>query len=188
MRPMRFLCAALAVILWVTICAPTGAQAVGMVQVSDPRGRFTIGFPENWEVVTPENGLTPVMAAAPRSADSFRTNVNVAVETLSEPMDPESYAALGVRLLRTVFHGFTIVDQGPATIGGRPAFYRYCTWETNTGFVVYQVQAYFTVGRQGFVVTGSTLNDANHIRRDIPVIAQIFETFHPITKAPAPGE
>jgi len=187
MRKVPLTRSVLAAVLCVAACVPAGAQS-RMVQAADPQGRFTIGFPADWEVGSPASGMPAIMARAPHTGDAFRANVNVVVETLPEPMDPASYAAAGLRLLRSVFHGFTIVDQGSATIAGRQAFYRYYTWEPNNGNVVYQVQAYFTVGLEGFVVTGSTINDQSHIRRDVPVIAQIFETFRPSTKAPVPGE
>jgi hypothetical protein len=67
-------------------------------------------------------------------------------------------------------------------IAGQAAYYRYYTWRTNTGDVFYQVQVYVTAGRRGFVITGSTLNEPESMRRDVPIIVQIIGTFRPITK------
>jgi hypothetical protein len=102
-------------------------------------------------------------------------------------MSAERYAQLSARLMDTVFHHFTVIREGSATIARRPAYYRYYTWETNAGLVLYQAQAYFTAGRQGFVITGTTANDPDRVRRDIPIIVQIVETFDPSPKAIVPA-
>jgi hypothetical protein len=87
------------------------------------------------------------------------------------------YAARAEPLAAAAFHGYTVVQQGSATIAGRPAYYRYFTWEPNNSAPLYQLQAYFTSGRSGFVVTGSTLNDIESIHRDMPLIVRILDTF-----------
>ncbi|HXX37798.1 MAG TPA: DcrB-related protein [bacterium] len=167
-----------------TVLACLVAAGSGLVQaqsplaqiVSDPQGRFAMAFPAAWEVATRADGVIVLVARGPEQSGP-RPTVNVAVEPLPEPMTPAAYAARAERLVAFTFHNYTVVQQGSATIAGRPAYYRYFTWEPNDAPPVYQLQAYFTSGRLGFVVTGSTANEADSVRRDMPAIVQILDTF-----------
>ncbi|HLJ59384.1 MAG TPA: DcrB-related protein [bacterium] len=144
--------------------------------VTDPQGRFAMTFPQTWEVATRADGLIVLVAAGPAQG-GYRPTVNVVIEPLQEPMPPATYAARAEPLAASVFHGYTVLQQGSATIAGRPAYYRYFTWEPNNTAPVYQLQAYFTSGRSGYVVTGRTLNQPESIQRDMPLIVQILDTF-----------
>jgi hypothetical protein len=186
MRSFRLLWMILAVILGTCGVVAAGAQSPGMQVAADPSGRFTISFPSGWKVVTRENSLPAIIGVSPDAPGGFHANVNVVVETLPTELSAKAYADLSEPALRAMFHDFTIIDQGPARIAGRGAYYRYFTWQPNRGGVLYQVQAYFTVGAKGFVLTGTTLNDDTRIRRDFILISQIFETFRPASsRAPA---
>jgi hypothetical protein len=144
--------------------------------VTDPQGRFALTFPQTWEVATRADGMIVLVAAGPAEA-GYRPTVNVVVELLPEPMPPATYAARAEPLAATVFHGYTVVKEGSATIAGRPAYYRYFTWEPNNAPPVYQLQAYFTSGRSAYVLTGRTINQPDSIQRDMPLIVQILDTF-----------
>lgn len=183
MNRYRALGLLLSAILWAAPVGRADAQPAGMRTVLDPGGRFSISFPSEWRVETSASGTPAVIGAAPTQPGEFRLNVNVVVETLPGEASPQDLATLAGTSLRTIFHEFTVVQEGPAQIGGRAAYYRYYTWRTNTGVSVYQIQVYFTAGRTGFVVTGSTLNDATRLRNDLPVLAQIIDTFR-VTLAP----
>lgn len=180
-------CFGLIFALLAVIPAPAGAQSGSMQSIIDPKGRFTIDFPADWHVLKPESGVVAVLGVAIAPGGPNPASVNVVVEELPRPMSPETYAILSERMLRTVFHDYTPIQQGSATIAEQPAFYRYYTWQTNTGRVLYQVQVYFTAGRRGFVVTGSTLNHPDYTRRYVPIIARIIDTFHPAAAGLAPG-
>ncbi len=84
--------------------------------------------------------------------------------------------------MAAAFPEFVVLQEGAARIAQRDSYYRYYTWRSNSGWPLYQVQAYFTVGRQGFVLTGTTGNDPRRIQKDAPVISRIFETFTPSVK------
>jgi hypothetical protein len=176
----RLLRVILGAMLWAALATAAGAQPADLRPILDPGGRFSISFPADWEIRTSPSGRPAVVGTAPAQDDGVRTSVNVVVDTLSAPSLPEDLAQAAEPMQRTIFREYTIVQEGPATIGGRPAYYRYYTWRTNTGVSLYQVQVYFAVGRNAFVVTGSTLNDAERIQTDLPVIARIIETFKPI--------
>ena len=149
----------------------------------DPKGRFTIDFPADWQVLKPNGGMIAILGVATARKGPNPASVNVVVEDLPRALSPENYAGLSERMLRTVFHDYTPVQEGSATIGGQAAYYRYYTWQTNTGVVLYQLQVYFTVDRRGFVITGSTVNDPQYTRIYVPIITQIIESFRPAAKS-----
>jgi hypothetical protein len=190
MRPRRFVSGFFLFLFWMAHTVPAEAQLPAVRSVGDAKGQFTIDFPADWHVVKPESGSIAVMGVAPVMARSNPVSnpasVNVVVEGLPRAMSPETYAAVSERMLRAVFHDYTPIQQGTATLAGQRAYYRYYTWQANTGQILYQVQVYFTVGQKGFVVTGSTLNDPDHTRVYLPIIAQIIDTFRPIIKGSAP--
>ena len=163
------------------LTTPAGAKFADppMQTASDPAGRFAIDFPAGWEVRTYEGGEPAMIGAGPGNTTEGRPNVNVVLATLSSPMSSEEYAQKSEPLLRTIFQDYTVVNEGPMRLAGLPAYYRYYTWRTNSGFSLYQVQVYIAVAKRGFVVTGTTRNDADHLRTELPVIIQIINSFRP---------
>ncbi len=151
--------------------------------VRDPGERFSIGVPAGWEVQTNAGGSPAVILGAPATAREFRLNVNVVTQTLPTPLSPEAFGKGSEGRLRPLFRAYTRVQEGPAEIGGRAAYYRYFIAESAAGDPVYVVQVYFTAGRTAFVVTGSTANDPDRLRTDLPVIARIIDSFR-VTEAP----
>ncbi|HEV2440581.1 MAG TPA: DcrB-related protein [bacterium] len=163
------------------ILAGTGAPVVRAqvplsVSVVDPQGRFAMNFPADWEVSTKPQGMVALLGAGPAKAGK-RPTVNVVVEPLPNPMSAEAYAAAAGRLAKAVFHNYTVIQESAATVRGQPVYYRYFTWETNSGVALYQMQVFFTAGQSGFVVTGTTVNDRDRILQDMPLVTQIIETF-----------
>ena len=177
-RSSRLLFGMVSVLLSIAVSELAAAQSP-MQPVADPRGRFTIDFPGDWHVVRPESGMIAVLGVATASDGPNPASVNVVVEDIPRAISPQTYARLSERMLQAVFHNYTPIESGAAVIAGLPAYYRYFTWQPNVGRPLYQVQAYFTIGRRGFVITGSTWNDPAYTRRYVPVIAQIIETFRP---------
>jgi hypothetical protein len=159
---------------------PADAQLTLPQSVKDPQGRFTINFPVDWEVATRAQGIIALIGAGPANAGT-RPTVNVVVEPLPNPMPAKDYAVAADRLARAAFHNYTVIQESSAAIQGRPAFYRYLTWETNTGVTLYQLQVFLTEGQSGFVLTGSTINDHDRILADMPLITQIIQTFRVVT-------
>ena len=155
------------------------ARAAGMQFVADGKGRFRIGFPAGWRVSVPPGDTPAVLGVDDAQSGRPYLNVNVVIESLPRPLSPAEYARMSKPLMAATFHEFRVLQEGSARIARRDAYYRYYTWRSNTGNPLYQVQAYFTVGRQGYVLTGTTVNSPGRVRRDVPVISQIFETFAP---------
>ena len=178
--PQRFCRLSMASML---VCAaallPGSAQPAEMQHVADPKGRFTINFPSDWRVVRSAEGMPAVLGAAPARAGEVPASVNVVVEDLPKALTAQGFAQAAGRLLRDTIQGFRPIQEGTTSIAGRPAYYRYYAWRANTGSAYYQLQLYVTVQKRGFVVTGSTLYDAQRIRRDVPIIALILKSFRP---------
>lgn len=180
MRVVRAVSPFLAVaVFFAIVLAPEVARPALMQRVSDPNGRFKISFPFEWQVVTKATGASTVIGFRPAPPGQFRANVNVVVEELAEPISAATYARLAKPKMDAVFNDFTVITEGSATIARRQAYYRYYTWRPKDQGELYQVQAYFTVGRMAYVLTGTTMNDPDRVRRDIPSMRQIFETFTP---------
>ncbi len=175
-RAVTLVVAAVLCAAWVGVGTAQPAPG-GLRDVRDPGGRFSIGAPADWEVQANAGGSPSVILAAPSPPGEFRLNINVVAQTLRTPLSSEAFGRGSESGLRASFHAYTIVQEGRAEIGGRAAYYRYFTAEPTTGISVYVVQVYFTAGQTAFVVTGSTANDPDRLRTDLPVIARIIDSF-----------
>jgi len=183
MRDARIVSRFLVVILLFTaVLAPAVATSAIMQAASDPNGRFKISFPVEWQVVKTKSGSSTVIGFRPAPPGQFRPNVNVVVEGIPESISAETYAQLAKPKMEAVFNDFTVLKEGSATIARRQAYYRYYTWRPKNQGELYQVQAYFTVAHMAYVLTGTTMNNPDRVRRDLPIMRQIFETFSPIVK------
>ena len=170
---------ATAVLIYAALLPPAGAGPAEMQRVADPKGRFTISFPSDWRVVRSAEAMPAVLGAAPARAGEVPASVNVVVEDLPKALSAQAYAQAAGRLLRDTVQGFAPIQEGATTVAGRPAYYRYYTWRANTGGAYYQLQLYVTVQKRGFVVTGSTLYDGQRMRKDVPTLTLILQSFHP---------
>jgi hypothetical protein len=157
--------------------APPEPAPVPLSQsISDPNGRFTMSFPSDWEVVTRAAGGIPLLGAGPAYAGA-RPIVNVVAESLPQPMSPEELAAEAERDVKATLHNYKSFGNRVGAVQGRPAYYRFITWETATGVVMYMVQVFLTQGDTGFVLTGGTVNEPERVLHDMPTITRIIETF-----------
>lgn len=153
------------------------AQASPLPQtITDAQGRFTMAFPADWEVATRAEGMIVLLGQGPVAAGS-RPTVNVVVEPLTEPMSAHDYAVAAERLVKATLHNYKVIQESDATVLGRPVYYRYLTWEANTGVKMYQLQLFLTDGQTGFVVTGSTIAQRERILHDMPLVQRIMQTF-----------
>jgi len=170
---------AVAIVVCVAALRPACARPADMQRVADPKGRFTISFPSDWRVVRSREAMPAVLGAAPPGAGEDPATVYVIVEDLPLALSAQGYAQAAGRLLRDTVQGFAPIQEGATSIAGRPAYYRYYTWRANTGSAYYELQLYVTVQKRGFQVTGTTLYDAQRIRKDVPTLTLILQSFHP---------
>jgi len=168
--------------LGAAVVAVAGAAHAGVPpsqSVTDAAGRFTLSIPSTWRVQQNAPGVALLAVAPTRRDERVPANVNVAVDELPSPMPVAEYAAKAAETLKTGLRGYTVVQQGNTVVDDHPVAYRYYTWVRSDGVGLYQVQMYATVNQRGFVVTGTTENIDARIRRDVPVLVQILDTFHP---------
>jgi len=170
---------AAAIVVFAAALPPAGARPADMQRVADPKGRFTISFPSDWRVVRSREAMPAVLGAAPPGAGEDPATVYVIVEDLPLALSAQGYAQAAGRLLRDKVQGFAPIQEGATKIAGRPAYYRYYTWRANTGSAYYELQLYVTVQKRGFQVTGTTLYDAQRMRKDVPTLTLILQSFHP---------
>ena len=138
------------------------ARSAGMQYVMDGKGRFRIGFPVGWRVSVP-SGDTPAVLGVDALSDRPYLNVNVVIESLPQPLSAAGYAQMSKPLMAATFHEFRVLQEGSARIARHDAYYRYYTWRSNAGSPLYQVQAYFTAGRRGYILTGTTANNPKSV-------------------------
>ena len=180
-----------AVLLAATI-VPASAQS-GMRTVSDPSGRYTISFPMAWEVVsmnaTPvageivnqmgKNFFSMLMAIDPGASASAPTLLMVMSLPLQTSISPRTFGLMTQESMSEKLDGYSVINEGTATIAQRAAFYRYFTMRGKRGEELYSVMVYFTVGKTGYMIFGATENQPDTVRKSFTDIGRILETFRP---------
>lgn len=189
LRPFGVCCA---LVLVAACFVPASAQS-GMQPVTDPRGLFTIDIPSDWRVAGSRmsdgvfrglrtsavgQNVISTLAAHSLGDDGAPAILAVAAVALPQRVPP---AAFGEIVKQQVPSGWTITQDGRATIAGRDAHYLYFIMH-ETEYALYMVMAYFNVGQTGFLVVGGTLNEPGPIRKHFATISRILETFHPSAK------
>lgn len=157
------------------------AQAPLTQRFADPRGMFTITFPGNWTLVTTPAGDTEVTGFAPDTRPNHENvpvqtggALSVSVDRLPSAMSAEAYGERVGRGMAQAFGtvGFQLLQEGPAKIEGQDAYFQYFMTPN-----LYQLQTYVIVGRSLFVINGSCPNDPEVMRRDVPALVRITNTF-----------
>jgi hypothetical protein len=150
-------------------------------QFTDREGRFSIAFPADWTVVSTPAGDTAVTGFAPdnrkvRGVIPAATGgvLSVSIDRLPSEMSVVDYGERSSRGMATTFGnvGFNLIEQGPAKVSNRDAYFQYFTTAT-----LYQLQTYVIVGRALFVINGSCPNDPAITARDVPAFVKITNTF-----------
>jgi len=173
------------VALWMAAAASAAVPAQDQV-VTDPHGRYTITIPPDWRPPFPRGPQDPgllIVVEGPQRA-GFAPMVTVQTNSLINAASPTKFAQDLSGYRRGYFPGYTLMQEGDATVAGRPAHFVYFTWTPQNRPALYGVQVYFTEGLVGWIVTGSTLKDAQHVHDDFPVITQIIGTFHVVQRTP----
>ena len=165
------LCAALAV-AWLIPVTPGPALAQTMHDVADPKGRFTISLPTDWTVRTvPYQGDTLLAGLGPADTDGIRPTFTVYVLPQPQPISSEAVGKSAEPDLRHL-SDYTSVEEGPTTVNGLPAYYRYFTAR----------------GLEVYVISCTILNDRTRIDRDAPVMLKIISTFRMSAQHAMTGE
>ena len=177
------------------LCAGPARAEPGMQTVADPNGRYTIRFPQSWEIVSMnakplggeimrhfnQNFFSMLMAIDPGASAQAPTMLMVMSMELDHAVSPRTFGLMTRESMGKKFEAFNIVQEGTATIAKRPAFYRYFTM-LKDGEEFYGVMAYFTVEKTGYIVFGMTQNNPATVRESFGNVSRILETFHPTAK------
>lgn len=191
----RLTTAAICALLVAVTSVPVNAETP-MTTVTDPNGRYTIQFPQSWEVVsmnaTPVSGeivnqmgknlFSMLMAIDPGAPSAAPTMLMVMGMELPTAISPRTFGLMSQESMGEKFKRYAVVQEGTATIAKRPAFYRYFTMVDKDGDEFYGVMAYFTVDKTGYVIFGLTQNNPSTVRRSFGEVSRVLETFHPTGK------
>ena len=184
-----------------------------MKPVKDPKGRFTVSFPTDWNVTAMEfstkslsgttKGLfdgssTMLMARPAIDGDRFPVPILMLMTmTMPKEVSPNLLDELGKVRPSTQpryqeiwdRYDMRVVQSGTAKIAGHLGSYAYVTMgPRGLGSVfpeegMYAVYALFGIGRMGVFSVGMTVNDPARIRADFATISRILETVRANTEA-----
>jgi hypothetical protein len=164
-----------------SLAVEAAAQTPPLSQTAtDPRGRFTMAFPADWEVNTTANGATALVGTGPANG-GVRPTINVVVDALGGPSSLEAYAAGAGRAAAAALPHYKMIQEAGTTLLGQPAYYRYSTWQTTGGVQLYQLQVFVVEGFNAFVITASTINQRDRILRDMALATRIITTFRVVS-------
>jgi hypothetical protein len=152
--------AAVAWLVGAVLAPVTGyAQAQMDTKVHD-LGLFTIAVPAAWQI-KPPTGDTAIQAISPAEAGALPDTVEVNVRNLpSNVTDAKGCESTVKWVMRVFLHvNYTTLHEGPATIGGAPAYTHTYTWSAKTGQSRWSTQACVVDRGKAFVLTGTTANE-----------------------------
>jgi hypothetical protein len=189
-RNLAWLSAAAAIVLSASAAFAAPAPLPSKV-ARDPLNRFTISVPSAWSVQTSTAARSPaVTAKAPTLTGGLPDSVYVITMDLIVPVTPQGCLVEADRVMKFGIHDWTTVSEGPAKLGGLPAYSRTYTWKAPTGQMRYSVQTCATIGPKAYMVVGTTADTRSAEQHDLPVLTEIMGTFRPNTAnvpSKAPG-
>jgi hypothetical protein len=164
---------------------PATAQAPALKPVRDPQNRFTISVPAAWNVTTQtKNPSVEAKSAAPKTG--LPDSLDVTVYDWSAPLSAKQCISESDLVLRYAIHSWTTVKEGPATIGGQPAYQRVYNWKASNGEARQSVETCVTSGRRVFAVVGTTDNTPAKVTSTMPLLESATASLQPnLTNVPA---
>jgi hypothetical protein len=163
------------------------AQNLTLKAVRDPQNRFTIGVPASWNV-TVQSKNPSVEAKSPAAKPSaLPDSLDVTVYDWRVPISAQDCISESDLVLRYAIHTWTTVKEGPATIGGQPAYSRVYNWKASNGEPRQSVETCVTHGSRVYVAVGTTDNTTAKVNTTMPVLQRAIATLQP-NVANAPSE
>ncbi len=97
----------------------TGAAKTGYTPFRDPSG-LTLEYPSAWSV-EPSSGDNPLLVFLDPPGVPFRRNINILLQSGSEPFTLDGYTKLSLKQISDVA-GSTTGESRPTTLSGSPAY------------------------------------------------------------------
>jgi hypothetical protein len=155
------------------------AQSLILKAVRDPQNRFSINVPASWIVtVQTKNPSVEAKSSAPKPS-ALPDSLDVTVYDWRVPISAQDCISESDLVLRYAIHTWTTVKEGPATIGGQPAYSRVYNWKAGNGEPRQSVETCVTHGSRVYVAVGTTENTATKINTTMPVLQHAIATLQP---------
>ena len=124
-----------------------------LVQYQSEEGKFSIGFPESWEVIEGVMGRDMVaLAPAVDPDDLFLENVNIIYAKLDAPITEEDYYKFNMQSLQKLLIDYDLEESSDVQLGGRDA--RKIVFTHTMGVVNAKVLQYLMlIDGQAYVLT-----------------------------------
>lgn len=133
----------------------TGSSSSEFKKYSDPNGRFTIGYPGDWNLNDqPSNAILQLTSPSETSDDKFRQNMNLQIESLNSSTTIEDYVRTNVEGIKDVVKGYTEVSSMYFNRNGSKAYQ--ITYKGRYGSMAYDVQVkqlFCIANGKGYVLT-----------------------------------
>jgi len=116
---------------------------------------FAITLPKGWEQQKDVMGAV-VVAISPQegSKDTFRENINVVVENLTQQMTPKAYYEASFNILKKLFTDFKLEKKGTEKLAGKEFYWS--VFGHKMGNIKAKVLQYMSVeGLKAYVITCS---------------------------------
>jgi len=167
--------------LW-TLFFLVSTAAIGLAETayklstySNQNESFAIGLPDAWEKREGFMGTTVLaLSAQESSSDTFRENVNVAVEQLQFSMTEKKYVEASIAAMKIGLTDFTLEKRG--ALAGEKGMIPYLIYSHRQGVFRLKVLAGLTaVGSRGYAISFSTTEENFDQWR--PIFEKILRTF-----------
>jgi len=177
------LLAALVLVATMTAVGLVTAQSVNLKTVKDPQNRFTIDVPASWSVTTQtKNPAVAAKSAAPQAAGKaalLPDSLEVTVYDWKVPITAQQCISESDLVLRYAIHTWTVVKEGPTTIGGQPADTRVYNWKASNGQPRQSVETCVSHGSRVWVAVGTTDNTPAKLSTTMPLLERAIATLQP---------
>lgn len=122
---------------------------------SDPNGRFTIGYPGDWNLNDkPANATLQLTSPVENNDDQFRQNLNLQIENLNGGTTIEDYVRTNVEAVKDIVKGYKEVASMYFNRNGSKAYQ--ITYKGKYGNMTYDVQVkqlFCVTNGKGYVLT-----------------------------------
>lgn len=134
----------------------TGSNTSGeLKKYSDPKGRFTIGYPGDWKLEDKsESAILQLTSPAEGDKDQFRQNVNLQIEDLGSSTTIEDYVKTNMDGVKDIVKGYREVSSMYFNRNGAKAYQ--IVYKGKYGEMTYdiQIRQLFCVSNgKGYVLT-----------------------------------